>query len=766
MQILNEEELITRLIDILNSKKITYQKKIKEQKKIIEIKELFKKYPNDPMRSLIELADSKLHDLLIEYLELNYTINDIKIKKYWMNEGYNNIVLQSSQQYKEVKKIFEGLIDKLQAYLDYSLDYTVDNNKVLEELNIVTALNNKLINNEPISELFNYCKALNICETLTESDLYNYLIAISINNINLIKNLKYDNSEIIIDETLKGNLILFIESLISEKKVDEKNNDVYNKKIKKIENLLIEIEDNYDKLLDLYPEEIRDVMSNLWEEKDIQYYIDSLALPITIIKGNTKGLKLELSDQDEKVISKFINCIKNRLITLKEEVEIHSKKVSQKNSKEIDNLESILIKLKLSTPSLFEYSNFINIVDLLKKNNQTFDYIISTISLLNQINLKKYSYISKVNKEDLDGKNQLNNRNDNFYSVEKIEQLFIKYGFNYNSFPDILIQEIQKNAKNNNIEDLLDYINTKEELNFLKDYTLPIGSNDIEKKIQEIKCSQLCFILVYSNVNILQSLIDISKKDDIELKNIFSIPKVFASKENDNLKGTYENFIINERFIKNEYPNILKILMERYPFVLGTDSSLFRKNVELTEIYCMSIEKDNNDCFPSPLSLSSKSFEYIMDRYIEANCYDYIECFRYHIENNPMSLLKKKYMEIKKINIDYSSTLIQDKYFVFDFNKYLTDLTMENIPVAINNRLIRWLDSINEEKDKDKRNVQYLFNNIYISRLKVLKYYSTLLINNYPDKYEALLYSITKDSYLTEKEFLYLKKLVYKGDEY
>jgi hypothetical protein len=90
---------------------------------------------------------------------------------------------------------------------------------------------------------------------------------------------------------------------------------------------------------------------------------------------------------------------------------------------------------------------------------------------------------------------------------------------------------------------------------------------------------------------------------------------------------------------------------------------------------------------------------------------------------------------------------------------------MENIPVAINNRLIKWLDSINEESDERKKNVQYLFNNIYISRLKVLKYYSTLLINNYPDKFEALLYSITKDSYLTEKEFLYLKKLVYKGDE-
>ena len=764
MQIFNEEEYIIRLIDILNSKKTTYQKKITEQKKISTIKELFRKYPNDPMRSLIEIADSSLHDLFVEYLDLNYTINEIKTKKYWMNEGYNNVILQSSLQYKDVKKLFESLSDNIQAYLDYSKDYKINNNEISEKLNIVTSLNNKLINNEPVSDLIKYCNVLNACETLTESDLYNYLIAISINNINLMKNSNFDNSEIIIDDEFKSNLILFIESLISEEKINEKNNDLYSKKISQMENILFQMEDSYDNLLKIYPNEIKDAMTSLWEEKDIQYYLDSLILPVTIIKGNTKGLKLDLSEQDKNVIQKFINCIKNRLISLKEDVENNDKSFSKRNSKEIDMLENILFKLKLSSNYLFDYTSFMNIISLLKDNFQTFDYIINTINLLNQINLKKYSYISDTNVKSK-SVSKTNEEIINLNSMEKTEQLFIKYGFNYNSFPEKLIHEIHKNAKYDNLESLFDFINSKEELSFLKDYTLPIGSSDIEKKIQEIKCSQLCFILVYSNIKILQSLIDISKNDDIELKNIFSIPKVFASVDNEELIGTYENFIINEKFIKNEYPNILKVIMERYPFVLDTDSNLFRKNVELTEIYCMSIENDNNECFPSPLALLSKSFEYIMDRYIEANCYDYIECFRYHIENNTLSLLKKKYKEIKKIDIDYSNTLVQDKYFVFDFNKYLNDLTIENIPVAINNRLIKWLDSINGEKDIKKRNIQYVFNGIYISRLKVLKYYSTLLINNYPDKYEALLYSITKDSYLTKKEFMYLKNLVYKGDE-
>ena len=227
MQVFNEEEFIIRLIDILNSKKQTYQKKLTEQKKISTMKELFKKYPNDPMRSLIELADSSLHDLFNEYLDLNYTMNEIKTKKYWMNEGYNNVVLQSTMQYKEVKKLFESLIDKIQAYLDYSTDYIINNNEISEKLNIVTSLNNKLISNEPVSDLIKYRNVLDVCETMTENDLYNYLIAISVNNINLIKNLKFDNSEITIDEEFKSNLILFIESLISQEKIHEKNEDLY-----------------------------------------------------------------------------------------------------------------------------------------------------------------------------------------------------------------------------------------------------------------------------------------------------------------------------------------------------------------------------------------------------------------------------------------------------------------------------------------------------------------------------------------------------------
>ena len=154
-----------------------------------------------------------------------------------------------------------------------------------------------------------------------------------------------------------------------------------------------------------------------------------------------------------------------------------------------------------------------------------------------------------------------------------------------------------------------------------------------------------------------------------------------------------------------------------------------------------------------------------MDRYIEVQDYDYIECFRSQLETNASVALRIKYMQKKGLDFKKKGYVDLSKQFNSEIENYLGDLSIDNIGLAKKDDSIKLLDSINEEKDKNKLKIQYIFNNIYISRVKVLKYYSTLLLNNYEDKKEALLYSITKDSYLTEEEFNYLKELVYKGDE-
>ena len=205
--------------------------------------------------------------------------------------------------------------------------------------------------------------------------------------------------------------------------------------------------------------------------------------------------------------------------------------------------------------------------------------------------------------------------------------------------------------------------------------------------------------------------------------------------------------------------------MNRCPVVLGTDSTLFRKNIELTEIYGMSILRDTKGSLPSPLALASESFEYNMDRYIEAQDFDYIECFRSQLETNASIILRIKYLQLKGIDFKQGGFFDTKHYFSKEIDAYLSDLTIENIAVAINDPLIKWLDTINEEKDNKRRKIQYILGGIYISRLKVLKYYSTLLINHFKNKIEALFYSVVKDSYLTKEEFETLKSIIYKGDE-
>ena len=179
----------------------------------------------------------------------------------------------------------------------------------------------------------------------------------------------------------------------------------------------------------------------------------------------------------------------------------------------------------------------------------------------------------------------------------------------------------------------------------------------------------------------------------------------------------------------------------------------------------MSIESDKKGAFPSPRALASVDFEFVMDRYIEAHEYDYVERFRNQLETNYMLALRLKYLQLKGIDLRQSGFVNIDAQFPREIKYYLKDLSMENIPVAISDSNIKWLDSINEENSSEKQKAQYILGGVCISRPKVLKYYSTFLINKYEDLNLALFYSVVKDSYLTLEEFNTLKKIVYDREE-
>ncbi len=759
MLLINEEEQIKRLVDILSYKKIICQKKLNEIEKRKKIVTMLSKYPSNPIRCICDLGDVELENILKEFLDVEYDFEDIKIKKYWLNEGINNYALKSSNQYIQSAKLFFELLDKIQIYLDMTNDIESEKENILSELNLVVSLRDLLINNEPVTNFEDYYPILKVSKTVSEEYIYSFLVALAHNNTNG----NYINKNIDIDKEIKNELTTLIEKLINAKREDLKKNNFRQKKIDSLKNIVNIIENNYDKLLEIYPDKIQNVMTDLWNEKDIKYYIDKLAVPYALIKGKNRGLNIDATEEDLSIISKFIQVLNNKY----EELNIE-KRVEYSTDKDEDviTLNNILTKLKLSSKSLFNVEEFIFIIDILKNDNRNFEYILSVINMLNILNLKKNiksvdtNEIEKLNIEDDVEKGKKNND-----KIKKVELLFTKHGLNFAAFEESLIDKLVSSTSLKKIQQMIEYIDSSKELSFLKDYTLPLGNNSISKEIQQIKCSQFCSILVYSTKEILDNLIKISKEDKLDLYDIFSIPKVFSNRNNDQLNGTYENFVVNEKFIKEKYPEILHEIINRSPFILGTDSSLFRKNIELTEAYKMSIVKDSKGLFPSPIALTSKNFEYYMDRYIEAQEYEYIECYRYQLETNTQATLRIKYLELKNIDINKKEYLDVNSYFNPDIEKYLKGISLENVALAINEPLIKWLDGINEEKDLNKKEIRYIIKGIHISRLKVLKYFSTLLINKYVDKYEGLLYSLVHDSYLTDKEFEELKNIVYDREE-
>lgn len=806
MRVKREEELIGRLIDILEYKQLTYQNKLDELDKKKEIEKILSKYPGEPFRGLIELELEEITTLLSYFTDEEYDADDINTKKYWMIEASVNEALKKTSRYQEANKLFERLGDKLQEYLETLKGIEISETETEKLLGIVTSLNDHLKNKKPISDLTMYYPVLVPSETLVENDIYNFFIALALNNLNLIKSGKTvaANNKLKLTKDMKKYLVELLENQIATYEEEKNKKVVINQKLVSLSKLIDTIKDNYEAIIDVYPQGIEQVMDEIWREDVIEETIDGLMIPITVIKGKRQGLNIDFNDEDLFIIDKFIKQLKREEVRISEKELKDKKEREEKITREIETLHETLTKLDGTNVNYFEEDDFNNLVKLLKEQKQDYEFIKKVIVVLNALNfningdrqesdeeekvintkeeLDKYQAkleknieledskeekiednydevldLSQINLDDIN----FNNKEDNLESTKnnELEELFSVNGFNYNEFPKKLINNLLTETTYDHLKEMLEFINSNKELSFLKEYTCNLGEESIKKKIHDIKCSEIYFMLVYSNVDILNGVLEIAKRDNLDLKDIFAIPKVFGSNTNGE-DGTYENFVANEKLIYEEYQEVLDAIMKRCPYVLGTDKEIFKQNIELTEAYNMSIVEDKRGAFPSPKALATQNFEYVMDRYIEAKEYDYIERFRSQLETNSSVSLRIRYLQLKGIDFKQGGFVDIESKFDNELKEALKDASIENIAVGINDELIKWLDSINEEKDKEMEKVQYILKGIYISKLKVLKNYSTILINGYKDKEKALLYSITKDSYLTDEEYDMLKTIV------
>jgi len=762
MAIMNESELISRLVEILNYKDVGFQNKLRDIEKKERLLNILEKNTTSPLNGLLELKSDELSSLFSEFMGNTITKNDVKVMKYWIKEGTDNKALQDSFHYKEAIKSFNLLFDKIQMFLDYMSDFNSKKEDVLSNLDLIESFKDRLNSNDVIKDLSMYYSILKPSETLLSNQIYDMLVAISLNNSKKESlNITSKDIKVSFNKDVKTYIISLLEELISSKEDDNELIVESDDRVVALRELCKKIKDNFDIFLTVYPDTIRNTMEDIWTNKEIDNYLNKLSIPLAVIKGKKQGLSLTFDDEDIAIINDFVETLSKKADELGEQT-VKVKQIPTQENKEVEEIKNTISKLKIANKDLLELEDFELIINILE-SKQDFEYIIEVINMLNALNLKKLckeEALKEVEEENKSVKIISKKKTVTKAEITAMESLLSKYGFHFQAFSPKLIEELIKSSSFEHVEEIASYIDNSKSLSFLKDYTIVRGNSALDKQIQEIKCSQIFFILTYSNIEILENFEEIAQRDSLNLNDIFAIPKVFASKNNEDLSGTYENFIINEKYLKDEYPEILHPIMERCSFILGTDGYLFRNNIELTNLYGMSVEKDSKGIMPSPLALTVNNFDYLIDRFIEAQDYDYIECYRYQLETNAMAALHLKYLKLKDIDI------VKKEYInIFDcldeeLDEYLDNLSIENISVALRSPIIKWLDKQNEEQDPNKKNIQYILNGIYISRIKVLKYFGTLLNNKYSDKIEALLYSITKDSYLTEQEFNSLRELV------
>lgn len=762
MAIMNESELISRLVEILNYKDVGFQNKLRDIEKKERLLNILEKNTISPLNGLLELKSDELSSLFSEFMGNTVTKNDVKVMKYWIKEGTDNKALQDSFHYKEAIKSFNLLFDKMQIFLDYMSDFSIKKEEVLSNLDLIESLKDRLSSNDIIKDMSIYYPIIKPSETLLCDQIYDMLVAISLkNSMKESLNITSKDIKVSFNKDVKAYIISLLEEQIESKGSSDDLIVESDDRVVALRDLCKKIKDNFDVFLTVYPDTIRNTMEDIWTNKEIDNYLNKLSIPLAVIKGKKQGLSLAFDDEDIAIINDFVDTLSKKADELSEQT-VKVKQVPIQENKEVEEIKNTISKLKIANQSLLELDDFELIINTLK-SKQDFEYIIEVINMLNALNLKKLckeEALKEVEEENKSVKIITKKKTVTKAEITAMESLLSKYGFHFQAFSPKLIEELIKSSSFEHVEEIASYIDNSKSLSFLKDYTIVRGNSPLDKQIQEIKCSQIFFILTYSNIEILENFEEIAERDELNLNDIFAIPKVFASKNNEELIGTYENFIINEKYLKDEYPLILHPIMERCSFILGTDSYLFKRNIELTNLYGMSVEKDSKGILPSPLALTVSNFDYLMDRFIEAQDYDYIECYRYQLETNAMAALHLKYLKLKDIDI------VKKEYVnIFDcldeeLEEYLDNLSIENISIALRSPIIKWLDKQNEEKDPNKKNIQYILNCIYISRIKVLKYFGTLLNNKYSDKIEALLYSITKDSYLTEQEFNSLRELV------
>lgn len=531
--------------------------------------------------------------------------------------------------------------------------------------------------------------------------------------------------------------------------------------------------------------------NNPYDKKEVSDKFKHIKL---VYLGIDNGLDISISDTQEAFLESYITNVMQVVKNIRSTINEKNDKKNELQSK-IEEVRDFIIELE----ALLDKINDQNNEDVLDVNDfNTFykivedDDISNDIKMQGLIEFRRYN-IMRANKEK---------KTISKVSIEDIRNCFIEHGYSEKQLRivDKFKDEIERNAKIDNIRNILNYMESKNILrrfafSDLLTITLYGTLDSVKNRYETLENDDKLYPIFFDTAFVWINNVSSSKK------RTYNKSKDKTSSNNKNyiksLKCTahtasYEDLIQNERFLRSKGLNVSlsdqngcskilrmphKQLLENFDIVckygicdgkkidfpltiLSSVSSLTDKLDNFIEVGLLGNSEKQGEEFGNYIKIHGGSINHINSRLYpvlykmkrDMNTRDYYNLL---FSSSRYGCLKKEFTN-DMFGLGIENDEVFSKYLKDNFitpSSYLGDTTMYdsiiNSDIEPSRQVIRDLDS--RFMDKDNPLVYRIGNNV-ISRNKVIRNYGKLVNSKIELNDDALMYSIVRGSYLNMDE--------------